>query len=229
MLHLPSTIICSQLCTFFEQRNAEERHVTHFWYTAWPDHSSPESSPSSARQLLQLVQDAESCRGDVAATSLGSCTSWVNPREASESLFDPLSAMDTIQTQLLDPSPPDTTATNTGEVRRSASTDSSGPIVVHCSAGLGRTGCFIALCIGCEQLRREGIADVLQIVSRLRLDRGGMVQTNEQYEFIYYALATYSAMASATTPPVLRPRSDDVESSPRPDLSPNVFPTSDTG
>ncbi|VEL10134.1 unnamed protein product [Protopolystoma xenopodis] len=54
--------------------------------------------------------------------------------------------------------------------------EQAGPVIVHCSAGLGRTGCFIALCIGSEQLRREGVVDILGIVSKMRLDRGGMVQ-----------------------------------------------------
>ncbi|KAA0185079.1 Receptor-type tyrosine-protein phosphatase R [Fasciolopsis buskii] len=209
-------------------RNTEERQVTHFWYTAWPDHSSPESSPASARQLLQLVRDAESCRGRVSATSVLSHTNWTDPQQTSAALFQSQPTMGTDQAQFLDPSPSDTTTTTTGSDGRSTSTDGGGPIVVHCSAGLGRTGCFIALCIGCEQLRREGVADVLQIVSRLRLDRGGMVQTNEQYEFIYYALATYSAISSAASPPTLPPVPDDMESSLRSALSPNVFPPSDT-
>lgn len=68
---------------------------------------------------------------------------------------------------------------------------SKGPVVVHCSAGIGRTGCFIATSIGIQQLKREHIVDVLGIVCNLRLDRGGMVQTNEQYEFIHQALGLY--------------------------------------
>nr|ABA40884.1 SJCHGC08113 protein [Schistosoma japonicum] len=35
------------------------------------------------------------------------------------------------------------------------------------------------------------MVDVLKIVSRMRLDRGGMVQSNEQYEFIHHVLAAY--------------------------------------
>uniref|UniRef100_A0A3Q0QS42 protein-tyrosine-phosphatase n=1 Tax=Amphilophus citrinellus TaxID=61819 RepID=A0A3Q0QS42_AMPCI len=46
-----------------------------------------------------------------------------------------------------------------------------GPIIVHCSAGIGRTGCFIASSIGCQQLRETGQADVLETVCQLRLDR----------------------------------------------------------
>ncbi|XP_056280583.1 receptor-type tyrosine-protein phosphatase R isoform X2 [Pseudoliparis swirei] len=55
--------------------------------------------------------------------------------------------------------------------------DTSGPVVVHCSAGIGRTGCFIATTIGCRQLQLEGAVDVLSVTCRLRADRGGMIQT----------------------------------------------------
>ncbi|XP_061604022.1 tyrosine-protein phosphatase non-receptor type 7-like [Phyllopteryx taeniolatus] len=68
-----------------------------------------------------------------------------------------------------------------------------GPIVVHCSAGIGRTGCFIASSIGCQQLRQTGCVDVLETVCQLRLDRGGMIQTPEQYQFLYTALAQFSS------------------------------------
>uniref|UniRef100_A0ACB8FPD8 Uncharacterized protein n=1 Tax=Sphaerodactylus townsendi TaxID=933632 RepID=A0ACB8FPD8_9SAUR len=46
-----------------------------------------------------------------------------------------------------------------------------GPVIVHCSAGIGRTGCFIATAIGCHQLKEEGVVDALSIVCQLRLDR----------------------------------------------------------
>uniref|UniRef100_A0A7N8X6J5 protein-tyrosine-phosphatase n=1 Tax=Mastacembelus armatus TaxID=205130 RepID=A0A7N8X6J5_9TELE len=68
-----------------------------------------------------------------------------------------------------------------------------GPIIVHCSAGIGRTGCFIASSIGCQQLRETGQVDVLETVCQLRLDRGGMIQTTEQYQFLYSTLAQYSS------------------------------------
>lgn len=42
------------------------------------------------------------------------------------------------------------------------------PIVVHCSAGIGRTGGFIALATGMTQLKREGNVDVLGILCQLR-------------------------------------------------------------
>ncbi|XP_060033034.1 tyrosine-protein phosphatase non-receptor type 5 isoform X2 [Erinaceus europaeus] len=45
------------------------------------------------------------------------------------------------------------------------------PIVVHCSAGIGRTGCFIATSICCQQLRHEGVVDILKTTCQLRQDR----------------------------------------------------------
>ncbi|KAJ8778528.1 hypothetical protein J1605_013497 [Eschrichtius robustus] len=69
----------------------------------------------------------------------------------------------------------------------------TGPVVVHCSAGIGRTGCFIATRIGCQQLKALGEVDILGIVCQLRLDRGGMIQTAEQYQFLHHTLALYAA------------------------------------
>ncbi|XP_066447736.1 receptor-type tyrosine-protein phosphatase R isoform X2 [Eleutherodactylus coqui] len=81
----------------------------------------------------------------------------------------------------------------------SATFTGRGPVVVHCSAGIGRTGCFIATSIGCCQLREEGVADILSIVCQLRMDRGGMVQTSEQYQFVHHALSLYESRLSTET------------------------------
>uniref|UniRef100_A0A8C5T2T6 protein-tyrosine-phosphatase n=1 Tax=Malurus cyaneus samueli TaxID=2593467 RepID=A0A8C5T2T6_9PASS len=77
----------------------------------------------------------------------------------------------------------------------------SGPTLpcLSCSAGIGRTGCFIATRIGCQQLRDKGEVDILGIVCRLRIDRGGMIQTSEQYQFLHHTLALYASQRSAGT------------------------------
>ncbi|KAM9466253.1 protein tyrosine phosphatase receptor type Eb isoform 1-T1 [Clarias gariepinus] len=59
------------------------------------------------------------------------------------------------------------------------------PIVVHCSAGAGRTGTFIALSNILERVKAEGLLDVFQTVKSLRTQRPHMVQTVEQYDFCY--------------------------------------------
>ena len=53
----------------------------------------------------------------------------------------------------------------------------AGPILVHCSAGVGRTGTFITLDMALEQADKEGLVDVVGIITRLREQRMNMVQT----------------------------------------------------
>jgi len=64
-----------------------------------------------------------------------------------------------------------------------------GPIVAHCSAGIGRTGTFIGLSICLEKLKYGQPANVMETVRQMRKQMRGMVQTKEQYMFIYAALA----------------------------------------
>ncbi|XP_052224315.1 receptor-type tyrosine-protein phosphatase F-like [Dreissena polymorpha] len=63
------------------------------------------------------------------------------------------------------------------------------PILVHCSAGVGRTGTFIALDNLISQAQIENCVRPLQIVEALREQRVSMVQTNEQYTYLHEALA----------------------------------------
>ena len=63
---------------------------------------------------------------------------------------------------------------------------SKGPILVHCSAGVGRTGTFIAIDIALEQAKREGVVDIAGIVNRLRQQRMKMVQTLVSISIVYY-------------------------------------------
>lgn len=103
------------------------------------------------------------------------------------------------------------------------------PVLCPLSAGIGRTGCFIVSSIGCQQLRETGQVDILETVCQLRLDRwvstvlsdsrsfftsesltccrsfvlhrGGMIQTTEQYQFLYSTLAQYSSQLQLSQVP----------------------------
>ncbi|XP_004365141.2 receptor-linked protein tyrosine phosphatase [Capsaspora owczarzaki ATCC 30864] len=65
----------------------------------------------------------------------------------------------------------------------------AGPMVIHCSAGVGRTGTFIVTDMSLERTKVENNVDIFGCVSALRRNRMYMVQTEEQYMFIYQTLA----------------------------------------
>uniref|UniRef100_A0AAQ4PBW6 Receptor-type tyrosine-protein phosphatase epsilon n=1 Tax=Gasterosteus aculeatus aculeatus TaxID=481459 RepID=A0AAQ4PBW6_GASAC len=70
-------------------------------------------------------------------------------------------------------------------VQRQQQQSGNRPIIVHCSAGAGRTGTFVALSNILERVKAEGLLDVFQTVKSLRMQRPHMVQTVEQYDFCY--------------------------------------------
>ncbi|XP_060585328.1 receptor-type tyrosine-protein phosphatase alpha-like [Ruditapes philippinarum] len=63
-----------------------------------------------------------------------------------------------------------------------------GPVIAHCSAGVGRTGTYIALDILTEEGKDLGSVDVFNCVNKMRGQRVNMVQTGEQYMFLHKAL-----------------------------------------
>ncbi|XP_032899632.1 tyrosine-protein phosphatase non-receptor type 11 isoform X2 [Amblyraja radiata] len=70
----------------------------------------------------------------------------------------------------------------------------TGPSVVHCSAGIGRTGTFIVIDILIDIIREKGVdcdIDVPKSIQMVRSQRSGMVQTEAQYRFIYMAVQHY--------------------------------------
>ena len=61
--------------------------------------------------------------------------------------------------------------------------------IVHCSAGIGRSGTFIVVHKLLTQPASRPI-NIVEEILRARLERPGVVQTREQFEFIYEAVAT---------------------------------------
>ena len=65
------------------------------------------------------------------------------------------------------------------------------PLVVHCSAGIGRTGTFITIDVSLRELDATGSVDIQNTVQRIRRQRAFAVQTEEQYAFCYTAVLEY--------------------------------------
>lgn len=73
-----------------------------------------------------------------------------------------------------------------------SSSEQQTAVLVHCSAGLGRSGTLVAIYeVCCEFQREERVRNIAQQVSHLRTFRHGLVQTEEQFAFIYAAVWEY--------------------------------------
>nr|XP_045606618.1 tyrosine-protein phosphatase 10D-like [Procambarus clarkii] len=77
------------------------------------------------------------------------------------------------------------------------------PILVHCSAGVGRTGTFIAVYCLMTEMEYSHSVDIFYCTLRMRVHRPNMVQTQEQYAFIYKSVLQHFESISGV-------KSDDI-------------------
>ncbi|XP_070257923.1 receptor-type tyrosine-protein phosphatase H isoform X3 [Myotis yumanensis] len=78
-------------------------------------------------------------------------------------------------------------------------TPQGGPPIVHCSAGVGRTGTLIALDVLLRQLECEGVVGPYSFVKKMRESRPLMVQTEAQYVFLHQCLLRYLQQSAPPT------------------------------
>ncbi|CAH8866915.1 unnamed protein product [Trichobilharzia szidati] len=139
--------------------------VYHYLYLGWPDFDVPIDSDGFLKFLF-TVKQSHKTRSSVPVVS------------SSSSSPSPL------------PSPSASSSTMPNYPTYSNNSMSTSPLLVHCSAGIGRTGTFVTTDICLQQAINEGYLDVPEVVSQLRCQRAGAVQVGKQYAFIHQALVS---------------------------------------
>lgn len=74
------------------------------------------------------------------------------------------------------------------ELAKAHAPSSKAPLLLHCSAGVGRTGTIVLMEVSLDMARAEKRVDVMGLLYKLRQQRVNLVETVEQYEFVHEAL-----------------------------------------
>ncbi|EDO47893.1 predicted protein [Nematostella vectensis] len=73
-------------------------------------------------------------------------------------------------------------------INRSPHVSESGPWIIHCSAGVGRTGIFLVIDAMLRQAKEKKVVDIYNYVHSIEEDRPYIIQTKDQYVFIHQTI-----------------------------------------
>ncbi|XP_030843743.1 uncharacterized protein LOC115924937 [Strongylocentrotus purpuratus] len=138
----------------------------------------PESTSVNFGDIVVVLSSVASCCGGLKRTL--SLTKGAKTRVVNQFHF----------TEWPDKAVPNSTSTlqkYISEVKKDHGQNSS-PLLVHCSAGVGRTGVLLSIDSVVAEAKRTKEVDIFGYVTKIRQNRPYMVQTKEQYQFVYVAV-----------------------------------------
>ena len=158
----------------------QHRNLCHIHFLDWPDFGVPDSTASTLKTLEIMEKFRSLYKSEPTPTPSPTLLVPDSKRKRHRSHEDmlALSAEHSLDLE------------NFTDVVKPQKQNAT--VLVHCSAGVGRSGTFIAIQAYIENLREGKPRTVKEIVSHLRKYRMCMVQTKDQYKFIYRVVEDYA-------------------------------------
>lgn len=194
--HTESDLVIREFTVFHASSPSELRHIHHLQFTGWPDFGVPD--PRGQVGFMRMFtlyrairthlnnehtkREQEEGRGDNNKTTEKEAASTANTCPSA--------------------APPSSSSSSSSSAAAAAAATSAvctvPPVVVHCSAGIGRTGVWVAIDSLVDSLSSATSSgtidtaeiDVFKLVRDMREHRQGSVQTKEQYQFIFRFIRT---------------------------------------
>lgn len=182
-----------------DEKTNETRTIQHMQYLAWPDHGVP----ADPELFLQFTEKVRSARNTTLLQEIEASLKNVKLRTMDEN-----GGLDSSERRIVhtdsDESPNDMPSSTSVHQYISAANP---PIIVHCSAGIGRTGVLILMDTALALMEAKEPVYPLDIVQAMRDQRACMVQNVSQYRFVcecicaaYRNMVTKEVMEATAVP-----------------------------
>eukprot|EP00041_Stephanoeca_diplocostata_P015253 m.290753 g.290753 ORF g.290753 m.290753 type:complete len:699 (+) comp19976_c0_seq20:1441-3537(+) len=201
------------------QKGSNKRNVEHFWFISWPDHGVPTDRlgrmyPNHVTDMLLHVRDRRKvglvlwrvCLTCVAVSVFAAASP--SPACRPHRQIGVSTAPGAVLIRLASPVPRcplNGCAHRICAVKRmlpvhpQAVDNYASPLLVHCSAGVGRTGTFIVIDHVIAAIADKDRVDLIDIIKKCREDRMAIVQHTVQYKFAYQACINYAEIVMAAS------------------------------
>ncbi|XP_053682953.1 tyrosine-protein phosphatase non-receptor type 4 [Sabethes cyaneus] len=175
-----------------DEKTAEIRTIQHMQYLAWPDHGVP----ADPELFLQFTEKVRAARNTTLLQEIEASLKNVKLRTMDDNGGLDMSERRIVHTDS-DESPNDMPSSTSVHQYISAANP---PIIVHCSAGIGRTGVLILMDTALALMEEKEPIYPLDIVQAMRDQRACMVQNVSQYRFVCECIcAAYKKMVTRET------------------------------